>query len=56
MEFQKINPVSYTHLDVYKRQEFTLNADGTITQKNKTQENKLIYDATKMEFVNSKKK
>ncbi len=36
--------------------EFTLNADGTITQKNKTQENKLIYDATKMEFVNSKKK
>lgn len=36
--------------------EFTLNPDGTITQKNKTQENKLIYDATKMEFVNSKKK
>jgi hypothetical protein len=36
--------------------EFTLNADGTITQKNKTQENKLIYDATKMEFLNSKKK
>lgn len=36
--------------------EFTLNADGTITQKNKTQENKLIYDTTKMEFVNSKKK
>lgn len=36
--------------------EFTLNTDGTITQKNKSQENKLIYDATKMEFVNSKKK
>lgn len=36
--------------------EFTLNPDGTITQKNKTQENKLIYDAAKMEFVNSKKK
>lgn len=36
--------------------EFTLNPDGTITQKNKTQENKLIYDAAKMEFINSKKK
>jgi hypothetical protein len=36
--------------------ECTLNLDGTITQKNKTQENKLMYDATKMEFVNSKKK
>lgn len=36
--------------------EFFLNADGTITQKNKTQENKWIYDATKMEFVDAKKK
>jgi hypothetical protein len=36
--------------------EFLLNPDGTITQKNKTQENKWIYDATKMEFVDAKKK
>lgn len=36
--------------------EFILNADGTITQKNKTQENKWKYDAAKMEFVDAKKK
>lgn len=36
--------------------EFFLNADGTISQKNKTQENKWVYDATKMEFVDAKKK
>ena len=35
---------------------FTLNADGSITQKNKTQENKWVYDATKMEYVDAKKK
>ena len=35
---------------------FTLNADGSITQKNKTQENKGVYDATKMTFVDAKKK
>ncbi len=36
--------------------EFILNADGTITQKNKTQENKWKYDVAKMEFVDAKKK
>lgn len=36
--------------------EFILNLDGTITQKNKTQENKWKYDATSMEFVDAKKK
>jgi hypothetical protein len=36
--------------------EFVLNADGTITQKNKTQENKWKYDVAKMEFVDAKKK
>lgn len=36
--------------------EFILNADGTITQKNKTQENKWKYDPAKMEFVDAKKK
>ena len=36
--------------------EFTLNADGSVTQKNKTQENKLVYDVAKMEYVNAKKK
>ena len=36
--------------------EFILNPDGSITQKNKTQENKWSYDATKMEFVDAKKK
>ncbi|MES2748402.1 MAG: hypothetical protein V4648_08480 [Bacteroidota bacterium] len=36
--------------------EFILNADGTFTQKNKTQENKWVYDTAKMEFVDAKKK
>jgi hypothetical protein len=36
--------------------EFILNADGTITQKNKTQENKWVYKADVMEFVDAKKK
>jgi hypothetical protein len=36
--------------------EFILNADGTITQKNKTQENKWKYDVASMEFVDAKKK
>jgi hypothetical protein len=36
--------------------EFTLNPDGSVTQKNKTQVNNLIYDAVKMEYVASKKK
>ncbi|MBL7887667.1 MAG: hypothetical protein JNJ52_13035 [Flavobacterium sp.] len=36
--------------------EFVLNPDGTITQKNKTQENKWKYDTTSMEFVDAKKK
>lgn len=36
--------------------EFILNADGTITQKNKTQENKWVYDVAKMEFVDAKAK
>jgi hypothetical protein len=34
----------------------TLNADGTISQKNKTQENKWVYDAAKVDFVDAKKK
>lgn len=36
--------------------EFFLNADGSITQKNKTQENKWVFDATKMEYLETKKK
>lgn len=36
--------------------EFILNADGSITQKNKTQENKWAYDVSKMEYVDAKKK
>jgi len=36
--------------------EFFLNTDGTITQKNKTQENKWIFEATKMEYIDAKKK
>jgi hypothetical protein len=35
---------------------FTLNPDGSITQKSKNQENKWVYDATKMDFVDAKKK
>jgi len=36
--------------------EFTLNPDGSVKQKNKTQENKLVFDAAKMEYVDSRKK
>ena len=36
--------------------EFILNADGTITQKNKTQENKWKYNPATFEFVDAKKK
>lgn len=35
--------------------EFALKPDGSITQKNKTQQTTLIYDAAKMEFVAKKK-
>ena len=35
---------------------FTLNADGSVSQKNKTQENKWVYDAAKIDFVSAKKK
>ncbi len=35
--------------------ECTLNPDGTVLLKNKTAQNTLVYDATKMEFVNKKK-
>jgi CRISPR/Cas system CMR subunit Cmr4 (Cas7 group RAMP superfamily) len=36
--------------------EFILNADGSITQKNKTQENKWVYSAKDIKFVDAKKK
>lgn len=36
--------------------EFKLNPDGSIIQRTKTQENKLIYDVAKMQYVISKKK
>ena len=36
--------------------ELIVNPDGTLTQKNKTQKNILVYDKLKMEFVASKKK
>lgn len=36
--------------------EFILNQDGSVTKKNKTQENRLVYDALKMEFVIAPKK
>ncbi len=36
--------------------EFFLNADGTITQKSKNQENKWVYDKDKIDFVDAKKK
>jgi hypothetical protein len=41
-----------------RREGFTLiiNPDGTISQKNKSQENKWKYDAAKLEFVDAKKK
>lgn len=35
--------------------ELTLNTDGSLLQKNKTQQNSLVYDTTKMEFVSKKK-
>lgn len=35
---------------------FTLNPDGSITQKNKTQENKWVYDAKDGKYVDAKKK
>lgn len=35
--------------------EFKLNPDGTISQKNKTQESKFVYDNSKKEFVFKKK-
>lgn len=36
----------------YRREgfEFTLNPDGSVTQKNKTQQNRMVYDPAKMEF------
>ena len=36
--------------------ELTLNPDGSITQKSKSQENKWVYDATKKEYLDAKKK
>ena len=36
--------------------EFIINADGSITQKSKTQENKWVYKVDTMEFVDAKKK
>ena len=36
--------------------EIILNPDGSITEKSKTQEQKMVYDATKMEFVVGKKR
>lgn len=36
--------------------EFTLNSDGSVTQTSKNQLNKWVYDATKMEYVDAKKK
>ncbi|MGL2965994.1 hypothetical protein [Flavobacterium sp. XGLA_31] len=35
--------------------ECVLNPDGSLTLKNKTTQNSLVYDTTKMEFVNKKK-
>jgi len=35
--------------------ELTLNPDGSVKQKGKTQEINLVYDAAKMEYVNKKK-
>ena len=34
--------------------EFTLNPDGTVTQKSKKQQNNWMYDAAKMEYVTKK--
>lgn len=36
--------------------EFILGADGSITQKSKTQQNKWVYDVAKMEFVDAAKR
>lgn len=36
--------------------EFKLNPDGSVIQKSKTQENKLVYDVLKKEYVTVKKK
>lgn len=36
--------------------EFILNPDGSIVQKNKTQENKWVYDAKAVKFIDAKKK
>lgn len=36
--------------------EFVLNNDGSIIQMGKNQQNKWVYDATKLEFVDAKKK
>ena len=36
--------------------EFVLNPDGSVTQKNKAQENKWVYDGTKQEFIEAKMK
>lgn len=35
---------------------FTLNSDGSITQKSKNQENKWVFDAVKIDYVDAKKK
>ena len=35
---------------------FNLNTDGSVSQKNKTQENKWVFDAAKIDFVDAKKK
>jgi len=35
--------------------EFTLNPDGSVTQKNKTQQSTFVYDKEKMEFISKKK-
>jgi len=44
--------------DKIRREGFDLivNADATISQKGKNQENKFSYDATSMSFVDAKKK
>ena len=36
--------------------EFVLNPDGSVVQKNKKQENKLVFDSTKLEYVPTTKK
>lgn len=36
--------------------EFILNPDGSIVQKNKTQENKWVYDAKAVKYIDAKKK